>query len=80
MARGICTGQVEVNGGRFNSNAPFGGYKEPDNDREYDGEKHLKIETCGSKCDVSRAVATRCCHHVPWRRGTHAGVDQWLEP
>ena len=29
------TGQVEVNGGAYNANAPFGGYKQSGNGREY---------------------------------------------
>jgi acyl-CoA reductase-like NAD-dependent aldehyde dehydrogenase len=29
------TGQVEVNGGAFNPNAPFGGYKQSGVGREY---------------------------------------------
>jgi acyl-CoA reductase-like NAD-dependent aldehyde dehydrogenase len=29
------TGQVEVNGGAFNANAPFGGYKQSGIGREY---------------------------------------------
>ena len=35
MARQIRTGQVEVNGGAFNPNAPFGGYKQSGIGREY---------------------------------------------
>ncbi len=27
VARRICTGQVDINGGAFNPAAPFGGYK-----------------------------------------------------
>jgi acyl-CoA reductase-like NAD-dependent aldehyde dehydrogenase len=35
VARRIRTGQVEVNGGAFNPNAPFGGYKNSGYGREY---------------------------------------------
>ncbi len=35
VARQIRTGQVEVNGGAFNPNAPFGGYKQSGIGREY---------------------------------------------
>jgi acyl-CoA reductase-like NAD-dependent aldehyde dehydrogenase len=35
VARRLRTGQVEVNGGRFNPLAPFGGYKQSGNGREY---------------------------------------------
>ncbi len=34
VARRIRTGQVDVNGGAFNPNAPFGGYKQSGNTRE----------------------------------------------
>ncbi|MFI0463943.1 aldehyde dehydrogenase family protein [Saccharopolyspora sp. 5N102] len=35
VARRLRTGQVDVNGGRFNPNAPFGGYKQSGNGREF---------------------------------------------
>jgi acyl-CoA reductase-like NAD-dependent aldehyde dehydrogenase len=35
VARQLRTGQVEVNGGGFNPLAPFGGYKQSGNGREY---------------------------------------------
>ncbi|GAB3299011.1 aldehyde dehydrogenase family protein [Parasphingorhabdus pacifica] len=35
VARRIRTGQVAVNGGGFNPNAPFGGYKQSGNGREF---------------------------------------------
>jgi len=35
VARRLRTGQVEVNGGSFNPLAPFGGYKQSGNGREY---------------------------------------------
>jgi acyl-CoA reductase-like NAD-dependent aldehyde dehydrogenase len=35
VARRLRTGQVEVNGGAFNPNAPFGGYKQSGNGREW---------------------------------------------
>jgi acyl-CoA reductase-like NAD-dependent aldehyde dehydrogenase len=34
VARRIRTGQVDINGGPFNGNAPFGGYKQSGNGRE----------------------------------------------
>ena len=35
VALRLRTGQVEVNGGAFNPNAPFGGYKQSGIGREY---------------------------------------------
>ena len=35
VARRIRTGQIEINGGRFNPLAPFGGYKQSGHGREY---------------------------------------------
>ena len=35
FARRVRTGQIEVNGGAFNPNAPFGGYKNSGDGREY---------------------------------------------
>jgi acyl-CoA reductase-like NAD-dependent aldehyde dehydrogenase len=35
VAKRIRTGQIEVNGGAFNPNAPFGGYKQSGYGREY---------------------------------------------
>jgi aldehyde dehydrogenase (NAD+) len=34
VARRLRTGQVEINGGKFNPLAPFGGYKQSGNGRE----------------------------------------------
>ena len=34
VARRMRTGQVDINGGPFNANAPFGGYKQSGNGRE----------------------------------------------
>ena len=34
IARRMRTGQVDINGGPFNANAPFGGYKQSGNGRE----------------------------------------------
>jgi acyl-CoA reductase-like NAD-dependent aldehyde dehydrogenase len=34
VARRIRTGQVEINGGAFNPQAPFGGYKQSGHSRE----------------------------------------------
>ncbi len=41
VARQLRTGQVEINGGAFNPLAPFGGYKQSGNGREY-GEHGLE--------------------------------------
>ncbi|MCP4662361.1 MAG: aldehyde dehydrogenase family protein, partial [bacterium] len=35
VARRLRTGQVDINGGRFNPTAPFGGYKQSGNGREF---------------------------------------------
>ncbi|MBE9374482.1 aldehyde dehydrogenase family protein [Saccharopolyspora sp. HNM0983] len=35
VAKQLRAGQVDVNGGRFNPNAPFGGYKQSGNGREF---------------------------------------------
>ncbi|MEV0703037.1 aldehyde dehydrogenase family protein [Saccharopolyspora sp. NPDC050389] len=35
VARRLRAGQIDVNGGRFNPNAPFGGYKQSGNGREF---------------------------------------------
>ncbi|MEO0324704.1 MAG: aldehyde dehydrogenase family protein, partial [Myxococcota bacterium] len=35
VARRLRTGQVDINGGRYNAEAPFGGYKQSGNGREY---------------------------------------------
>ena len=35
VARRLRTGQVDINGGNFNPVAPFGGYKQSGNGREY---------------------------------------------
>ncbi|MEM8929641.1 MAG: aldehyde dehydrogenase family protein [Acidobacteriota bacterium] len=35
VARRIRTGQVDINGGRYNPQAPFGGYKQSGNGREF---------------------------------------------
>ncbi len=47
VARRLRTGQVEINGGRFNPMAPFGGYKQSGNGRElgkYGLEEFLEIK------------------------------------
>jgi acyl-CoA reductase-like NAD-dependent aldehyde dehydrogenase len=48
IARRMKTGQVEVNGGAFNPNAPFGGYKQSGIGRElgeYGFEEFLEIKS-----------------------------------
>jgi aldehyde dehydrogenase (NAD+) len=48
VARRLRTGQVDVNGGRFNPLAPFGGYKQSGNGRElgrYGLEEFLEIKS-----------------------------------
>lgn len=47
VARRLRTGQVEINGGRFNPMAPFGGYKQSGNGRElgkYGLEEFLEVK------------------------------------
>ena len=48
VARRLRTGQVDVNGGRFNPDAPFGGYKRSGNGREFGKwglEEYLEIKS-----------------------------------
>jgi len=48
VARRLRTGQVDINGGRFNLLAPFGGYKQSGNGRElgrYGLEEFLEIKS-----------------------------------
>jgi aldehyde dehydrogenase (NAD+) len=48
IAKRMRTGQVEVNGGAFNPNAPFGGYKQSGIGRElgeYGIEEFLQIKS-----------------------------------
>ncbi len=48
IARRIRTGQVDINGGPFNPNAPFGGYKQSGNGREngvYGFEEFLEFKS-----------------------------------
>ena len=47
VARRIRTGQIDINGGPFNANAPFGGYKQSGNGREngiYGFEEYLEFK------------------------------------
>jgi aldehyde dehydrogenase (NAD+) len=47
VARRLRTGQVEINGGKFNPLAPFGGYKQSGNGRElgrYGMEEYLEVK------------------------------------
>jgi betaine-aldehyde dehydrogenase len=48
VARRLRTGQVEINGGKFNPLAPFGGYKQSGNGRElgkYGLEEYLEVKS-----------------------------------
>jgi betaine-aldehyde dehydrogenase len=48
VARRLRTGQVDINGGRFNPLAPFGGYKQSGNGRElgtYGLEEYLEVKS-----------------------------------
>ena len=48
VARRLRTGQVDVNGGRFNPLAPFGGYKQSGTGRElgrYGLEEFLEVKS-----------------------------------
>jgi acyl-CoA reductase-like NAD-dependent aldehyde dehydrogenase len=48
VARRMRTGQVEVNGGGFNPLAPFGGYKQSGNGREFGAfglEEYLEVKS-----------------------------------
>ncbi|HSV51986.1 MAG TPA: aldehyde dehydrogenase family protein [Burkholderiaceae bacterium] len=48
VARRIRTGQIDINGGTFNANAPFGGYKQSGNGREngvYGFEEFLEFKS-----------------------------------
>ncbi|MEM8998498.1 MAG: aldehyde dehydrogenase family protein, partial [Acidobacteriota bacterium] len=48
VARRLRTGQVDINGGRFNPLAPFGGYKQSGNGRElgrYGFEEYLEVKS-----------------------------------
>lgn len=48
VARRLRTGQVDINGGRFNPMAPFGGYKQSGNGREFGRfglEEYLEVKS-----------------------------------
>ena len=52
IARRMRTGQVDINGGPFNANAPFGGYKQSGNGREngvYGFEEFLEFKSLQHK-------------------------------
>ncbi len=56
VARKIRTGQIDINGGPFNANAPFGGYKQSGNGREggvYGLEEFLEYKAMQFKPVVS---------------------------
>jgi acyl-CoA reductase-like NAD-dependent aldehyde dehydrogenase len=51
VARRIRAGQIEINGGAFNPNAPFGGFKQSGNGREYGSfglEEFLEVKSLQS--------------------------------
>ena len=51
VARRLRTGQVDINGGAFNLLAPFGGYKQSGNGREYGTHGYLEfLETKAIQC------------------------------
>ena len=55
VARRMRTGQVDINGGPFNANAPFGGYKQSGNGREngiYGFEEFLEFKSMQLKPDT----------------------------
>ena len=74
VARRIRTGQIEVNGGAFNPNAPFGGYKQSGYGREYGEhgfEEFLEIKSHAALATRqpggSGARTDRCCRRfVGW--------------
>ncbi|HYW57288.1 MAG TPA: aldehyde dehydrogenase family protein [Polaromonas sp.] len=56
VARRLRTGQVDINGGPFNANAPFGGYKQSGNGREagvYGFEEFLEFKSLQLKPAVA---------------------------
>ncbi len=56
VARRMRTGQVDINGGPFNANAPFGGYKQSGNGREngiYGFEEFLEFKSLQLKSAVA---------------------------
>lgn len=56
VARRIRTGQIDINGGPFNANAPFGGYKQSGNGREagvYGFEEFLEFKAMQLKPAVA---------------------------
>ena len=56
VARRMRTGQVDINGGPFNANAPFGGYKQSGNGREngvYGFEEFLEFKSMQLKPAVA---------------------------
>ncbi len=58
VARRIRTGQIDINGGPFNANAPFGGYKQSGNGREngvYGFEEFLEFKALQFKPAVAPA-------------------------
>ena len=71
LARRLRTGMVDVNGGRFNPFAPFGGYKQSGNGRElgqHSLEEFLRSSRCNSDrsfCSLSVEVGSQSVH-IPW--------------
>jgi len=87
LARRLRTGMVDVNGGRFNPLAPFGGYKQSGNGRElgeYGLEEFLEIKSLQLSLDRARdwpsfrSAAERCV--VARRRATGTSSAAVSEP
>ncbi len=63
VARRIRTGQVDINGGPFNMNAPFGGFKQSGNGREagkYGLEEFLEYKSLQLKKPALTGASWRC--------------------
>jgi aldehyde dehydrogenase (NAD+) len=83
VARRLRTGQVEVNGGAFNPNAPFGGYKQSGIGREYGAhglEEFLEIRP--SECFVPGppARSTRMHETLGWVRASSGACPSCRTP
>ena len=75
FARGVQTGQLDINGGAYNPAAPFGGYKKSGIGREL-GRASASRSTCRSSpfnCPPDREQHEQPPEHHHHR--THAGLD-----